>query len=406
MLKLSLRDLTHLRNQRVLVRVDFNVPLDAAGKVTDDTRICEALPTIEYLLEAGAKVILLAHFGRPKGKREPTMSLRPVAQHLSEILARPVAFVDDCISKKVEDTAGILQPGDCLLLENVRYYAEEEKNDPAFAAKLAALGDIYVNDAFGTAHRAHATTVGIPEIFKKQGKPAAAGFLMEKELKFLGEELAHPERPFLVLLGGAKVSDKIAVIEHLLGKADAFLIGGAMAYTLLKSRGVGVGASLVENDKLALAKSTLDKANARKVHFHLPADHLVVRKIEATAEKKFTHGPVIEDGWIGVDIGLKTQHIYRDEIAKAKTIVWNGPMGVFEVAGFDTGTFSVARAVAEATRAGAKSIIGGGDSVTAVRKAGVADQITFISTGGGASLEFLEGKELPGIAALTDKTEA
>ncbi len=402
-MKLSLRDLTNVRNKRVLVRVDFNVPLDATGKVTDDTRIREALPTIEHLLEAGAKVILMAHFGRPKGKREPTMSLRPVAKHLSELLVRPVAFVDDCIGEKAEKTISILQPGDCLLLENVRYYSEEEKNDGVFAAKLAALGDIYVNDAFGAAHRAHATTVGIPEIFKKQGKPCAAGFLMEKELKFLGDELASPARPFLVILGGAKVSDKIGVIDHLLAKADGFLIGGAMAYTLLKSRGIGVGSSLVENDKLALAKATLDKASQKKVQFHLPADHLVVRKIEAAAEKKFTNGPVIEDGWIGVDIGMKTQHIYRDEIAKAKTILWNGPMGVFEVAGFDTGTFAVARAVAEATKAGAKSIIGGGDSVTAVRKAGVADQVTFISTGGGASLEFLEGKELPGVAALTGK---
>ena len=406
MAKLSLRAINNLRNKRVLVRVDFNVPVDPAGRVTDDTRIREALPTLEYLLKAGAKVILLSHFGRPRGKRDPALSLAPVARHLSELILRPVVFLDDCLGKKVEDTLSILQPGDCVVLENVRFYPEEENNDAAFAKKLAAYGDLYVNDAFGTAHRAHATTVGVPEILKKQGKPCVAGFLMEKELKCLGDVLVSPPRPFLVILGGAKVSDKIRVIEHLLGKADGFLIGGAMAYTFLKSNGLAMGASLVETDRLALAKAILTDANARKVPFRLPADHLVTRKHDETVEKKFTPGPVIDDGWVGVDIGPKTVEIYRAQILKAKTILWNGPLGVFEVPGFDAGTLAVAHAVAEATQKGAKSIIGGGDSVTAVRKAGVAGQITFISTGGGASLEFLEGKELPGISALTDKCEA
>lgn len=392
--KLSIRDLD-LRSKRVLVRVDFNVPLDDNGKITDDTRIKAALPTIEHLWQQGARVILCSHLGRPKGKRDPKQSLRPVAQTLAELTHRPVAFIEDCIGEKVANTVGIMKEGDILLLENVRFYKEEEKNDPEFAKKLASVAEIYVNDAFGSAHRAHASTEGVT----KHVKQSAMGFLMEKELKYLQEELGNPAKPFLVILGGAKVSDKIGVIENLLPKADGFLIGGAMAYTFLKSHGMTVGDSLVEEDRLDLAKETLD--NARSVKFLLPSDHVVAKKPQAGAEKKTTPDAIIEAGWCGVDIGPKTISGYKEEIAKAKTIFWNGPMGIFEIPEFARGTFEIAKAVAESD---AKSIIGGGDSVKAVKKARVADRITFISTGGGASLELLEGKTLPGVEALSDKS--
>jgi len=393
--KLSLLDL-NVRGKRVLVRVDFNVPLDENGKITDDNRIRAALPTIDHLWQQGAKVILCSHLGRPKGKPDPKQSLRPVTQVLAELTHRPVAFVDNCIGDKVTNTVGIMKEGDVLLLENLRFYAEEEKNDPEFAKKLASIADLYVNDAFGSAHRAHASTEGVTKFVKQ----SAAGFLMEKELKYLHEELANPTRPFLVILGGAKVSDKIGVIENLLKKADGFLIGGAMAYTFLKSQGVEVGNSLVENDKLDVAKTALATAKSKNVNFLIPTDHVVVRKPEAGAEKKASDSAAIEIGWCGVDIGPKTIAAYKAEIAKAKTIFWNGPMGIFEIPEYATGTFEVARAVAAS---GAKSIIGGGDSVKAVKKAKVANKITFISTGGGASLELLEGIDLPGVAALTDK---
>jgi phosphoglycerate kinase len=399
MAKLSINDLKDFRNQRVLVRVDYNVPLDETGAITDDKRIKATVPTLDLLVKGGAKIILCSHLGRPKGKRDPKQSLRPVAQRLAEILGRPVAFVDDCIGDKVDKTISIMQPGDIVLLENLRFYVEEEKNDPAFAAKLAKNGDLYVNDAFGSAHRAHASTEGAAQIIKKRGGNCAAGLLMEKELQYLGGALSSPTRPFICILGGAKVSDKIAVIENLLTQADAILIGGAMAYTFLKAQGFGVGKSLVENDKLDLAKALLDKAKGKK--FLLPSDHLQATKPEAGATTRITDGPSIEDGWCGVDIGPQTIARYNKEIAAARTIVWNGPMGIFEIPEYSKGTFEVAKAVA-ANKA-ATSIIGGGDSAKAVKKAGVDKQITFVSTGGGASLEFLEGRELPGVAALSDK---
>jgi phosphoglycerate kinase len=399
MAKLSITDLKDFRGQRVLVRVDYNVPLDETGAITDDKRIKATVPTLEYLWQNGARVVLCSHLGRPKGKRDPKQSLRPCAERLAQILSRPVAFVDDCIGDKVEKTKAVMQPGDVLLLENLRFYAQEERNDPKFCEQLAQNIDFYVNDAFGSAHRAHASTEGVAQVIKKRGGKCAAGLLMEKELKYLGGALANPARPFVCILGGAKVSDKIAVIENLLKQADAILIGGAMAYTFLKTQGYGVGNSLVENDKLDLAKDLLAKAKGKK--FLLPSDHLQATKPEAGATTRVTDGPNIEDGWCGVDIGPQTIEKYRKEIVAARTIVWNGPMGIFEVTEFSKGTFEVARAVAG--NKGATSIIGGGDSAKAVKKAGVDKQVTFVSTGGGASLEFLEGRELPGVAALSDK---
>jgi phosphoglycerate kinase len=399
MAKLSIKDLKDVRGQRVLVRVDYNVPLDENGAITDDKRIKATVPTLEYLWQNGARVVLCSHLGRPKGKRDPKQSLRPVAQRLAEILSRPVAFVDDCIGEKAEKTIAIMQPGDIVLLENVRFYAEEEKDDPAFAEKLAKSMDLYVNDAFGSAHRAHASTHAAAEIIKKRGGKAAAGFLMEKELTYLGGALSNPARPFVCILGGAKVSDKIAVIENLLKQADAILIGGAMAYTFNKAQGFGIGKSLVENDKVDLAKVLLAKANDKK--FLLPIDHLQATEPKAGATTRITDGPSIEDGWCGVDIGPQTIERFKKEVAAGKTIVWNGPMGIFEIPEFSNGTFEVARAVAE--NKGATSIIGGGDSAKAVKKAGVDKQVTFVSTGGGASLEFLEGKELPGVAVLSNR---
>jgi phosphoglycerate kinase len=397
--KLSITDLKDFRNQCVLVRVDYNVPLDENGSITDDKRIKTTVPTLDYLVKGGAKVILCSHLGRPKGKRDPKQSLRPVAQRLAEILGRPVAFVDDCIGDKVDKTISIMQPGDIVLLENLRFYAEEERNDAAFAERLAKNADLYVNDAFGSAHRAHASTEGAAQIIKKRGGNCVAGFLMESEFKYLGGALSSPARPFICILGGAKVSDKIAAIENLLTKADAILIGGAMAYTFLKTQGFGVGNSLVENDKLDLAKSLLEKAKGKK--FLLPSDHLQATKPEAGATTRITDGPSIEDGWCGVDIGPLTIARYNKEIAAAKTIVWNGPMGIFEIPEYSKGTFEVAKAVA--ANKGATSIIGGGDSAKAVKKAGVDKEVTFVSTGGGASLEFLEGQELPGVVALSDR---
>ncbi|MGD0652221.1 MAG: phosphoglycerate kinase [Verrucomicrobiia bacterium] len=417
MAKLSITDLKDFRGQRVLVRVDYNVPLDEKGAITDDKRIKATAPTLEYLWQNGARVILCSHLGRPKGKRDPKQSLRPAAQRLAEILSRPVAFMDDCIGEKVEKTKSVMQPGDILLLENLRFYAQEEKNDAKFSEQLAQQIDFYVNDAFGSAHRAHASTEGVAQIIKKRGGKCAAGFLMEKELKYLGGALSNPARPFICILGGAKVSDKIAVIENLLKQADAILIGGAMAYTFLKTQGYGVGNSLVESDKLDLAKDLLAKVGQASrltntpgrtggtpvppCKFLLPLDHLQATKPEAGATTRITDGPSIEDGWCGVDIGTQTIERYKKEIAGAKTVVWNGPMGIFEIPEFSKGTFEVAKAVA--ANKGATSIIGGGDSAKAVKKAGVDKQVAFVSTGGGASLEFLEGRELPGVAALSEK---
>ncbi|MBN1808599.1 MAG: phosphoglycerate kinase [Planctomycetes bacterium] len=391
MAKLSIEDI-ELKGKRVLMRVDFNVPVED-GVVSDDTRITAALPSISHIIEHGGKLILMSHLGRPKGEAKPEFSLRPTVDTLSSLLGKPVAFADDCVGEKARAAVAALKDGDVLILENLRFHKEEEKNDPAFAAALAELGDVYVNDAFGTAHRAHASTEGVTGSFKQ----CAAGFLMKKELDYFGKALEAPDRPFVAILGGAKVSDKIEVINNLLNKVDALLIGGAMAYTFLKALGKGVGTSLVEDDKIDLAKTLLEKAAGKLM---LPVDHVTGREFKEDTERAVTSDDVIPDGAMGLDIGPETVDLYCRKIASARTIVWNGPMGVFEMKPFAEGTFAVAKAVADS---GAVSIIGGGDSVSAVNKSGLADRMSHISTGGGASLELLEGKALPGVVALTDK---
>ncbi len=395
--KKTIRDIS-VSGKRVLVRVDFNVPLDKAKNIEDDTRIRESLPTIEHLLSQGGRVILMSHLGRPKGK-SPEFSLAPVAKRLSELLGKPVHFASDCIGAEAETAVSKLQNGEVLLLENVRFYKEEEANDPEFAKKLASLGDVYVNDAFGTAHRAHASTEGVTKFIQT----AVAGFLIEKELKYLGEATANPQRPFVAILGGAKISGKIDVLEKLLEKVDAVLVGGAMIFTFFKAQGLKVGKSLVEDDKLDIAKTIMDKAQSRKVKLLLPTDVVIADKFEKDANAKTVSINSIEDGWLGLDIGAETIKTYRQEILNAKTIVWNGPMGVFEMEKFAVGTFEIAKALAEATKNGATTVIGGGDSASAIVKAGLEKAVTHVSTGGGASLEFLEGKILPGIAALNEK---
>ncbi len=418
MAKLTVRDLD-VRGKRVFLRVDYNVPLEEKNGrmvITDATRIVATLPTLKLLIEKGGKLVLTAHLGRPKGRREPTMSLQPVAVKLSELLGKPVAFVDDCIGEKVEKAVAAMKDGDVLLFENVRYYNEEEANDPAFAEKLARVADVYVNDAFGAAHRAHASTEGVARVVARRGGRCAAGLLMERELKFLGDELENPARPFVVILGGAKVSDKIKVVDRLLEKADAILIGGAMAYTFRLAQGYKTGKSLVEVDKVDVAKAALAKAKTKKVQFLLPVDDVVA--VPVKTDKLDKKGkPVVEwqnprtnpdmncpDDAAGLDIGPATVRVYSDVIAKAKTILWNGPMGLFENKQFAAGTNAIAQAVADATQKnGAKSIIGGGDSVKALNKAKLGGKVTFMSTGGGASLEFLEGTVLPGVAALSDQ---
>ncbi len=417
MAKLTVKDL-NTRGKRVFARVDYNVPLeekDGQMVITDATRIVETLPTLRLLVEQGAKIILTAHLGRHKGKREATMSLRPVAAKLADLLGCNVAFVDDCIGEKVEKTVGLMKPGDVLLLENVRYYNEEEANDPAFAEKLAKVADVYVNDAFGAAHRAHASTEGVARVVAKRGGQCAAGLLMERELKFLGEELEKPARPFVVILGGAKVSDKIQVIDRLLEKADTILIGGAMAYTFKLAHGEKVGKSLVEPDHKGTALAAEEKAKKLKVNFQLPTDVVVATPVDTGklnkkgkpvfdfADIRTVKGDVPDEAE-GFSIGEETSRRYAEVISSAKTILWNGPMGMFEDARFADGTNAVAQAVADATqKGGAKSIIGGGDSVKALNKAKLGDKVTFMSTGGGASLEFLEGRVLPGVAALSDR---
>jgi phosphoglycerate kinase len=401
--KLSITQLD-LSKKRVFLRADFNVPLSEDGKVSDDTRIRETLPTIQFALRNGARVVAASHLGRPKGNPNPKMSLKPVAERLRKLLREPkveaeVSFASDCVGPEAEQMAAALAPGNVLLLENLRFHPEEEANDEKFSQALARLADYYVNDAFGTAHRAHASTVGITRFVEK----SAAGFLMQKELTYLGKALEDPQRPFVAILGGAKVSDKIEVIRNLMGKVDALLIGGGMAFTFLKASGIAVGKSLVEEDKVALARKLLDEAGLRQLKLLLPVDHVIAEKIAADARTSVLPeaGPIPEES-MGLDIGPRTVALFAAEIASAKTIVWNGPMGVFEVAPFAAGTIQIAKAIA--ANSGATSIVGGGDSVAAVHLAGVAEEITHISTGGGASLEFLEGKKLPGVEALTDST--
>ncbi len=391
MAKLTIQDLD-LQGKRVFVRVDFNVPIKDS-KVTDDLRIREALPTIRYGIEQGAVLVLASHLGRPKGKPKPEYSLAPVAERLSALLGKKVQFAKDCIGPEAESVIAAAQPGDVVLLENLRFHAEEEANDPGFARQLAALTPIYVNDAFGSAHRAHASTEGITRFVKQ----SAAGFLMEKELRYLGGALEAPQRPFVAILGGAKISDKIEVIENLLGKVDQLLIGGAMMFTFLRGQGKSIGKSLCEEDKLGLARDLLARSQS---HMSLPSDAVASTGIEDEQSAHVVPSGEIPEGQMGLDIGPRTVADYSAVIRAAKTIVWNGPMGVFEKDAFASGTIGVAKAVADSH---AVSIIGGGDSAAAVAKAGLADRITHISTGGGASLEFLAGQVLPGVAALTEK---
>lgn len=390
--KKSIRDV-ELAGKRVFCRVDFNVPMQD-GVITDDTRIRAAVPTIRFMMEAGAKVILASHFGRPKGQVVEEMRLTPVAAHLSSLLGKDVRKLEDCHDADVEAAVERMESGDVILLENVRFHAGEEKNDPELAKSFAALADLFVNDAFGTAHRAHASTAGIAEYI-----PAVAGLLMEKEIRFMGGALSNPERPFTAIVGGAKVKDKIAVIENLLTKVDHLIIGGGMANTFLKAQGYGIGASLCEDDKLDLARTLMDQAKERGVQLLMPVDVVVADRFAADAEKQVVAIDAIPEGWMALDIGPKTVEQYHSVIVDSKTVVWNGPMGVFEMDAFAGGTIGVAKAMAACS---GTTIIGGGDSVAAVEKAGVAEQMTHISTGGGASLEFMEGKELPGVAVLAD----
>jgi phosphoglycerate kinase len=391
--KKTIKDI-ELTGKRVIMRVDFNVPLKE-GKITDDTRIQAALPSIQYALEKNAKLILMSHLGRPKGQVKEELRLAPVGERLGELIGKDVIIARDSVGEETRKLVSGMQNGDVVLLENLRFHKEEEANDPEFAKTLAGYADLYVNDAFGTAHRAHASTEGIARHL-----PAVAGFLMEKEIEFLGKLISQPESPYIAVIGGAKVSSKIGVIENLLEKVDTLIIGGAMCYTFLKAKGFEVGKSLVENDKVNLAFELIKKADEKNVRFMLPQDHLVVEKVDENAKGKIVDTNAIPSNMIGVDIGPKTIRSYRKEITGGKTVLWNGPMGVFEIEQFAKGTNKIAKALAASK---GTTVIGGGDSVAAVKKTGVDDKIDHVSTGGGASLEFLEGKQLPGIAALADK---
>jgi len=404
MAKLSLQNLidkNEIKGKRVLVRVDFNVPVDANGVISDDKRILESLPTIKAIISSGGKCILMSHLGRPKGEKNSKYSLSVVAEYLSNVLNKNVLFSDDCISEDNVKVINEMKEGDILLLENLRFYKEEEKNDPEFAKKLARYGDIYVNDAFGTAHRTHASTEGVTHFIEK----CAAGYLMEKELKYLTDAIADPKRPLCAILGGSKISGKIDVLESLLNIADTILIGGGMMFTFYKALGYNIGKSILEEDKVKLAKEILEKVKTSKAKFELPEDVLMADKLEKDAMTKEMFADRITpdfNDWIGVDIGPRTIHKYKQEILRSNTIIWNGPMGVFEIDIFAIGTIEIAKALAEATKKGATTIVGGGDSASAIAKAGLENKVTHVSTGGGASLEFLEGKKLLGVEALTD----
>jgi phosphoglycerate kinase len=385
-----------VRGKKVLVRVDFNVPMTPDLKISDDKRMVEALPTIKKILKDGGAVILMSHLGRPKGKPVTEFSLKPVADHLSKLLNQPVKFASDCVGQPAKDAVAGLKPGECLLLENLRFHSEEEKNDEKFAKELASLGDVYVNDAFGTAHRAHASTEGVTRFLK----PSVAGYLMKKEIEYLSKAVSNPQRPYVAILGGAKISGKIDVIQNLLPKIDVLVVGGGMAFTFFQAQGLEIGDSLVEQEKLGLAKQILDEVNAKHMRLILPVDCVIADKFDNDAQRKVVPVSKIPTGWRGLDIGPETVKVINMEVRRAKTIVWNGPMGVFEMPNFANGTLEVARLLAEATKAGATTIVGGGDSAAAVAQAGFEDAVSHVSTGGGASLEFLEGKTLPGLAAL------
>ncbi|MBC8183224.1 phosphoglycerate kinase [candidate division KSB1 bacterium] len=398
MAKLTIDDL-YLKDKRILMRVDFNVPLNDKLEVTNDARINAALPTIKKIIESDGKAILISHLGRPKGKIIETMRLTPVAKRLSELINKEVKYVDDCIGEKVEQVVNQLQNGEILLLENLRFYEEETKNDAEFARQLAKLGDVYVNDAFGTAHRAHASTEGVTKYFDE----CAAGYLIQKELKYLGGAIENPERPLVAILGGAKISGKIDVIENLLDKVDALLIGGGMTYTFLKAKNIGIGNSLLEADKIEIAAETLEKISAKNVNFNLPIDHIIATDISDEAEVKTTENEIVPADWAGVDIGPKTILEFQNILKTARTVVWNGPMGVFEIDKFSKGTLAIAEMLADITDKGATTVVGGGDSVAALAKANKTNKVSHVSTGGGASLEFLGGIKLPGIEALSEK---
>lgn len=388
-----------LKGKRVIVRVDFNVPLDEQGRITDDTRVVESLPTIRKILTEGGRAVLMSHLGRPKGKPKPEFSLKPVAAHLSKLLGQQVALAPDCIGPQVKSMADALADGQCLLLENLRFHNEEEANDPGFARELANLGDVYVNDAFGTAHRGHASTEGITQFLKT----SVAGYLMQKELDYLGRAVGNPARPYAAILGGAKISGKIDVIQNLMNRVDVLLIGGGMMFTFYKAQGLEIGKSLLEADKVDLARKILDDARARKIRLLLPVDCVVGEKMEEGTATRTVNAQSIPKEWMGLDIGPETVRMFAEEIRKAKTVVWNGPMGVFEIPTFAKGTNEVAKALARATGEGAVTIVGGGDSAAAIAQAGLEKKVSHVSTGGGASLELLEGKTLPGVAALNDK---